>query len=257
MNKFIKGRSLVFRNALPPEKSLATATQRFVIAKWLVLTVLILFVLASPVQALTFNVTYDSSVTSLANAAQVEAAFAIAAQTIQNLYSNPITVNISVYWGNTGPFTGGIDLGASYTQFLGYYTYAQLTNALRAARTTVADNSAVASLPPSDPIAGNQWWCPRAEVKALGLPFASPNDTRGCVKSRSWIEHLRLRPVSDKHEASHRTGSEPNLDVPRTAGGLCRRRKPGALPGRLRRHARSARAGLRQGPLRGDGPTAV
>lgn len=168
MNKFIEGRNLVFCNALPPEKSLATATQRFVIAKWLVLMTLVVFVQAPPVQALTFNVTYDSSVTSLTNAAQVESAFAAAAQTIQNLYTNSITVNITVF------FSSSVNLGESSTLEVGNPTYADLTNALRAARTTVA------SLPPSDPTGGGTWWIPRAEAKALGsiggFVYVTPNN---------------------------------------------------------------------------------
>jgi hypothetical protein len=131
-----------------------------------------------PTQALTINPTYDASVTGATNAAQIESAFNAAAQNIQGLYTNPITINITVYWGATGPFSGGISLGASQSQILGTVTYGQLTNALRSSRTTLADSNSVASLPGSDPIAGNSWWVPRAEVKALGLSGlgASAND---------------------------------------------------------------------------------
>ncbi len=174
MNKFIKGRNLVIRNALPPGKSLATATRRFVIAQWLVLMTLVVFVLAPPVQALTFNVTYDSSVTSLANAAQVEAAFAAATQTIQNLYTNPITVNITVL------FSSGVSLGESNTQLTGNPAYSDLVNALSATRTTAADSNSVTSLPVSDPTGSGPWWIPTAEAKALGsiggFVYVAPND---------------------------------------------------------------------------------
>src|SRR5258706_6109097 len=127
--------------------------------------------------ALTFNVTYDTSVTSLTNAAQVESAFAVATQTFQSLYTNAITINLTVYWGPNGPFTNGINLGASYTQFAGSssFKYPQLTNALRAARTTLADSNAVASLPASDPTDGSlPWWGPGAEDYALGGLIISP-----------------------------------------------------------------------------------
>lgn len=122
-----------------------------------------------PASALTISTTYDSSVTSSVNSAQIQSAFNKAAQYIQGLYTNPITINITVYWGATGPFSGGISLGASQSEVLGTITYDQLTNALRSARTTLADSNSVASLPASDPIAGDSWWVPRAEVKALGL----------------------------------------------------------------------------------------
>jgi hypothetical protein len=141
---------------------------------------LLLLVLLQPVRpagAMTVNVTYDASVTGLANAAQVEAAFATAAQTFTNLFTNAITINLTVYWGNTGPFVSGIGLGASSTHFMGYYTYGELTNALHNARASAADFSSVASLPNSDPIAGDQWWVPYAQVKALHLPWLDPNTT--------------------------------------------------------------------------------
>ncbi|HSY74713.1 MAG TPA: hypothetical protein VK810_04520, partial [Dongiaceae bacterium] len=48
----------------------------------------IALVLTLQARAVTFNVTYDSSVTSLINAPQVEAAFNTAAQTMQTLYTN-------------------------------------------------------------------------------------------------------------------------------------------------------------------------
>ena len=142
-------------------------SQKIKIFSWL----LALTVLISPLsaQALTFNITYDSSLTSQANAAQIETDFGIATQLMQTLYTNASSVNITVYWGDNGPFTNGIDLGASHTEAVGYYTYAQLTDALRASRTTLADSNAVASLPASDPVANNQWIIPRAEAKALGL----------------------------------------------------------------------------------------
>jgi hypothetical protein len=160
-------------NTHTPPKNTATL-------KWLVLLAFFGFVLTQPIRALTFNITYDPSVTSQPNAAQIEAAIGIATQTFQTLYTNSSTVNVTVYWGAVGPFSGGIDLGASSTAAIGTYTYAQLTDALSAARTTAADSNAVASLPPSDPIAGNQWYMAEAESKALGLSSfygIDPNDT--------------------------------------------------------------------------------
>ena len=82
-------------------------------------------VLALPARALTINVTYDSSVTSLTNAAQVEAAFGVAVQMFQNQFTNPITVNITV------SFDPSVSLGASQTELVGNPTYSALTTALR------------------------------------------------------------------------------------------------------------------------------
>jgi hypothetical protein len=131
--------------------------------------------------AVTISITYDSSVTSQTNALQIEGAISSAVQIIENQYNNPITVNLTFYWGATGPFSGGIDLGESQTQFIGLFTYFQITNALAANATSAADASANASLPASDPIAGNNWWVPRSEAKALGLLDANDSANDGSV----------------------------------------------------------------------------
>lgn len=135
-------------------------------------------VCATPLPALTINPTYDSSVTSLTNAAQVESAFAAAVETLQSLYTNNATINITVYWGPAGPFTNGINLGRSYLTVFST-SYSQITNALFMCRASTADTDSVASLPPTDPTGGGPWWMPRAQIKALGLPISgvSPNDS--------------------------------------------------------------------------------
>jgi len=143
----------------------------FVIGRPVFLALIILFSV-SPADALILNVTYDSSVTNIGTLAQVQTGFNAAMQTIQTLYTNDITVNITVYSEYAGPF-GYIELGESQTEFTGSFSfkYPQLTNALRLARTTAADTNSVASLPASDPTGGttNMWWIPRAEAKALNV----------------------------------------------------------------------------------------
>jgi hypothetical protein len=133
----------------------------------------VLFALASPVQAMIINATYDSSVTSQPDAAQIESAFAAASQTIEDLYTNSITVNITVYFGNVG-------LGMSYTALTGNPAYSDLVNALAAAATTATDSNAVASLPGSDPTGSGPWWVTTAQAKALGsiggTVYVAPND---------------------------------------------------------------------------------
>ena len=134
-----------------------------------VLLVLAAIGLVLPARALTFNVTYDSSITSQTNAAQIEAAFAVATKLFQNQFTNPITVNLAVWFTN-------VNLGANVYQLVGNPTYSQLTAALRSARTSVADSNAVASLPAGDPTGGATWWIPRAEAKVLNLLGVSPTD---------------------------------------------------------------------------------
>jgi hypothetical protein len=138
----------------------------------------VFIVVASPLpsRALTINVTYDSSVTNIGTLAQVQAAFGAAAQTIQNLYTNSSTVNVTVYSANAGPF-GDIDLGESMFSYYTGFNYADVTNALFLARTTGADSNSVASLPATDPTGGGQTWgIPSPEAKALSISGVNPND---------------------------------------------------------------------------------
>lgn len=136
---------------------------------------LVLTVLPWPVHALVINVTYDSSVTGAANATQIESAYNLVVANFETLYTNPITVNITVYWGGSG-------FGNSQTELVGNPSYSQLTSALKAGATTPEDTNTIASLPPSDPIGSSVWWVPRAEFKALSqlasLFGLNPNDSQ-------------------------------------------------------------------------------
>jgi hypothetical protein len=132
-------------------------------------------VLVLPARALIINSTFDSTITSQTNAAQIEAAFAVAVKMFQNQFTNPITVNLTVSFDPT------VNLGANVCQLVGStgFVYANLTTALRNARTSAADTNAVASLPASDPTGGGlTWWVPRSEAKVLNLTTlgVSPND---------------------------------------------------------------------------------
>lgn len=174
MNKFTEGGNFAVKGTLTVQKSATTAVKSSMFMRWLLLTALISFTLTSPVHAMIINVTYDSSVTGLANAAQVEAAFADAVQTFEDLYTNNITVNITVY------FSSNVGLGESSTVLTGNPAYSDLVSALSAAATTADDSNAVASLPVNDPTSGGTWWVPTAEAKALGsiggFVYVAPND---------------------------------------------------------------------------------
>jgi hypothetical protein len=161
MNKLTESRKIVVRSAGPLLESIAVGAKSCAVAKWLVLMGLILFGLASPVRAMTINVTYDTTVTSQTNAAQIESAFADAVQTFQDLYTNNITVGVVVY------YQSGIGLGESSTEFTGNPAYSDLINALSASATTANDSNSIASLPVSDPTSGT-WWIANAQAKALG-----------------------------------------------------------------------------------------
>lgn len=133
-----------------------------------------LMVLPFPARALIINVTYDSSVTSQPNTAQIETAYNLVAESFETLYTNPITVNLTIYWGGTS-------FGSSGTLLIGDYSYNNLVTALRNQASTPEDSNAVASLPASDPTPGNDWIFPRAELKNFAYlaslaPDVSPND---------------------------------------------------------------------------------
>ena len=178
-----------------------SAQKIFAVAVWL------LALSPLPSRALIITPTYDASVTSATNSAQIQAGVTAAIQILQNLYTNNITINLTFYWGPFGPFTGGIGLGASSTVFTGTRTYGTLTNALNSSRTSAADFTAVASLPAVDPIATNVWWFPRANAKALGISFSglSANDaTRdgsiGFATNVSYTFDATNRAVSGKFD---------------------------------------------------------
>ena len=119
--------------------------------------------LTTSVHAMTINITYDVSVTNLANPALVQPAVATAVQWFQNQFTNAITVNITI------TFDPAVSLGQSDFFLIGR-NYSQLTNALNSRRISAADFRSVASLPANDPIGpGTTWLIPRAEVKALGI----------------------------------------------------------------------------------------
>lgn len=113
------------------------------------------------------NVTFDSSVANAPSG--FVPAFNAAVAYLDKLIGNPVTVNISVGWGEVG----GTALAANalgeniepWVTGLGYY---QIGAALKAVG---APGSS--SLPPSDPTHGGQFDLTSAEAKALG--FLAPN----------------------------------------------------------------------------------
>ena len=129
---------------------------------------------AQPADALTIKTTFDSSITSLANAAAVESAFNTVANEFDGAFANAATVNITVSWGSVagGALPSG-DIGASLDNLSGAYSYSSVKTYLGAASkanpTDAVLASAVSHLPTSDPSHMNQYEIPYAEAKALGL----------------------------------------------------------------------------------------
>jgi hypothetical protein len=152
--------------------------RRSIVARMAVFCLLAFFMFILSAKALIINPIYDSTVTNNVNAAQFEASFAVAVQTLEQLFTNPITININVYWGTNSagnPFiSSGIGLGAS--QMSGVpVSYPQIVSAMKSSRKTAIQTNAVASLPTSDPSpSGSSWYVPTAEAKALGISFSEP-----------------------------------------------------------------------------------
>jgi hypothetical protein len=122
----------------------------------------------SSARALTFNVTYDPSTASAPPA--FFTAMSDAFQYYQSLYTDPITINIHVGWGdiNGTPLGAGF-LGQSLTAQPGSYTYATIRTALIDDAKTLDDVQAVSTLPAADPTGGRSFTLSNAEAKAIGL----------------------------------------------------------------------------------------
>lgn len=112
--------------------------------------------------ALTFNLSYDSSVTNNLNAASIEGATQFVANEFSNLFTNNVTLNIDVVASSS------ISLGQSNVS--GYYlidNYNQVRSALINNTPFLANSPS--SLPSSDPGVSSTFFIPNAEAKALGF----------------------------------------------------------------------------------------
>ncbi len=128
--------------------------------------------------ALTFHVTYDSSVSS------APAGFAPAFQSAMQFYSahfsDPIAVNLQVGWGEVGGSPLGSNaLGESETNAQGPYTFSQVKEALSADAKTVSDATALAHL--VDPAANSAFAVATAQAKALSLLPGNTSASDGAV----------------------------------------------------------------------------
>jgi hypothetical protein len=129
--------------------------------------------LDAPAHGLTINLTYDPTVTALSYASSVESATNYAAQQIENLFSDNITINIDVL---ASPSAFG-QSGHSYNY---PYSYAMVRSDLIASATTSTDATAYATLPSSpDPTSGGSFGIATVEEKALGLIPANGSGTDG------------------------------------------------------------------------------
>ena len=135
---------------------------------------------APPARALVFDVTYDPSVVSAPAAFQT--AFQDAINLYQTTYTDPITINIDVGWGEIdgNPLNPG-NLGQSRTNQPGNFTYSQVRGALISDAKSAADFQAISTLGVTDPTGGRTFRMSDAEAKALGLRAANARGIDGWV----------------------------------------------------------------------------
>ncbi|GAC1478375.1 MAG: hypothetical protein NVS1B6_19700 [Steroidobacteraceae bacterium] len=139
-----------------------------------------------PAAALVINPEYDSSITSLSNASQVEAAFNTVANDYASSFNNPVTINVGVSWGSVGGTALPSNaVGASSVSLYGYFSYSQIKSYLASfSKNNVADTAlttAVANLPKNTPSGVRQYVIPSSETKALGLISATNSALDGSI----------------------------------------------------------------------------
>jgi hypothetical protein len=146
----------------------------------LVLGIITLVVVPLPARALLFDVSHDASVANAPPAFQT--AFQDAISSYQSTYTDPITINIDVGWGEIdgNPLNPG-NLGQSRTNQPGNFSYSQVRSALISDAKSAADFRAISTLGATDPTGGRTFRMSDAEAKALGLRAANAPGIDGWV----------------------------------------------------------------------------
>jgi hypothetical protein len=144
------------------------------------------------------NVTYDSSVTSASNAAQIEGAIQAAVQFYEHAFTNNITVNIDFKFA---PLSGSAAAQNNFNGFL--YSYSQVEAALKASAKSADDNTAYSTLPGADPTGGGQFFVPTAAARLLGLSSSMPqfDDTVTLNSNLAWTFDPNNRAVAGQYDA--------------------------------------------------------
>ena len=133
-----------------------------------------------PARAMSFTLTYDPSTASAP--AGFFTAFDDAIQFYEAEFTDPITINLHVGWGEIdGNGLNFGDLGQSATNQQGFYTNSQVKTALTNDATSAADATAIANLPAADPTGGAHFVMSDAEAKALGLLAGNAGGIDGYV----------------------------------------------------------------------------
>lgn len=134
----------------------------------LVTSIVLCLIPGAAAQALSIHVSYDSSVGSAPIA--FKSAFASAVQLFETTFTDPVTININVGYGEVnGTSLDSNVAGQSLTYLAGPLTYSGVKSTLSTDSASVADTTAVGSLGSADPTGGGNFVVSTAQAKALNL----------------------------------------------------------------------------------------
>jgi hypothetical protein len=148
-----------------------------------------------------FNVTYDSSVTSNADASEIEGAMAAAVDFYEHVFRDTnITINVDL---KLGTLPAG-DIGHNNYSYE-TYSYSQIVAALKSHSTSPDDITAYTTLPASDPTGGtgDDYFLTDAQARVLGLSNTAPtyDDTITLGSSISYDYNPNDRAGSGDYDA--------------------------------------------------------
>ena len=133
---------------------------------------------AAPASALVIKPIYDSSITSLSNAAQIQNAFNTIANDYAKSFTSPVTVNVGVSWGKVaGSALPSTAVGASSNNIYGYFSYSQVKSYLTRSSQSNPSNTSLATalrnMPATLTSGPASFAVTSANAKALGLISAT------------------------------------------------------------------------------------
>ncbi len=136
--------------------------------------------------ALVIDPIFDTSITSLANAATVEASVNAVVGQFEASFSTPVTVKIGVSWGRiNGSALPSGDISASQSTLTGPFRYSDIVGAFQddAAENPNDSNAvlAAANLPKLSPAGSLYYEMPYAQAQALGFLPASISPDSGYI----------------------------------------------------------------------------
>src|ERR1043166_7055463 len=149
---------------------------------------------------ITFNVTYNSTITSQSPAFQSLYATAVNAALgfLDHLFANNVTINITFSWAALGG-----NAAAENNFYYNTYSYSQIRTALINSQKAPDDIAAYTTLPASDPTgAGHVYALTSGQAKALGLGFSAPYDDLVTLNSSlNWTFDPNNRAVAGDYDA--------------------------------------------------------